>query len=704
MGLNFPDVPTDGQVFNQWAWNAATGAWKPTGGSSGSPGGDASVASIAALKAVNVVADTRIFVAGYYAEGDGGGGWFYGATASAATDNGGTIIAPTSGTGRWLREVAGGNINVKWFGLKGDNTTESLTQLNAARDVAIALTGGLYFPATTGRYLFNTTGLVIPDNTSGLRIFGDVTGDPVGGPAAGSVIAVANGSAIDMTAVAAGGTGSINNIVIENLQLYSSGVGIKALKAWNVSTFAMANMTITGQTAIDMAGTALFNFRNIVAYGSVAGVVFSQAAVGAQSCGPGVWDGGQISVSSGTGPVLSISGDSLGVVFKNLQFTWSNSTAAATITIDGPASAVNVGSITFQQCHAESIYNTTNTGTLFRIGQTQKAGTVVIDGGNFWGHGNGTNYMRDFVQIVAAKHVAIKDATGSKLASVNGFSRSMIRMETTFPTAGDTYNFNGLIYDGSGAMYSDASGVITGTGAKTNETFNNVALDAAAWASKAPLASPTFTGTPAAPTATAGTNTTQLATTAFVTTADNLKAPLASPSFTGIVTSAGLVDLSGAGAGQIKFPSAQNASADVNTLDDYEEGTWTPVFSFATPGNLAVTYGNQLGIYTKIGREVTFVIDVNMSAFTHSTASGVARVTGLPFTSATLNQTSRGGLLWQGVTKASYTDLCMSVAQTGTAILFRLCGSGQGAVDVATTDMPTGGTPRFSGTLTYPAA
>ena len=50
---------------------------------------------------------------------------------------------------------------------------------------------------------------------------------------------------------------------------------------------------------------------------------------------------------------------------------------------------------------------------------------------------------------------------------------------------------------------------------------------------KANLVSPTFTGTPAAPTATAGTNTTQLATTAFVTTADNLKANLASPTFTG---------------------------------------------------------------------------------------------------------------------------------------------------------------------------
>lgn len=55
-------------------------------------------------------------------------------------------------------------------------------------------------------------------------------------------------------------------------------------------------------------------------------------------------------------------------------------------------------------------------------------------------------------------------------------------------------------------------------------------------ANKADLASPALTGVPSAPTATAGTSTTQLATTAFVTTADNLKAPLASPTFTGTVT------------------------------------------------------------------------------------------------------------------------------------------------------------------------
>jgi hypothetical protein len=49
-------------------------------------------------------------------------------------------------------------------------------------------------------------------------------------------------------------------------------------------------------------------------------------------------------------------------------------------------------------------------------------------------------------------------------------------------------------------------------GTEINTEFNNIAV---AVATKADLASPTFTGTPAAPTASAGTNSTQLATTAY---------------------------------------------------------------------------------------------------------------------------------------------------------------------------------------------
>jgi hypothetical protein len=69
---------------------------------------------------------------------------------------------------------------------------------------------------------------------------------------------------------------------------------------------------------------------------------------------------------------------------------------------------------------------------------------------------------------------------------------------------------------------------------------SDVEVSTAAITNKAGLASPTFTGTPAAPTASQGTNTTQLATTAFVNAeiaADTaVKAPLASPTFTGTVT------------------------------------------------------------------------------------------------------------------------------------------------------------------------
>lgn len=50
------------------------------------------------------------------------------------------------------------------------------------------------------------------------------------------------------------------------------------------------------------------------------------------------------------------------------------------------------------------------------------------------------------------------------------------------------------------------------------ETKADAAEVVAALALKAPIASPVFTGTPAAPTAASGTNTTQIATTEFVQT------------------------------------------------------------------------------------------------------------------------------------------------------------------------------------------
>jgi hypothetical protein len=82
---------------------------------------------------------------------------------------------------------------------------------------------------------------------------------------------------------------------------------------------------------------------------------------------------------------------------------------------------------------------------------------------------------------------------------------------------------------------------------------------------------------------------------------------------------------SGAG---ITFPATQSASTDANTLDDYEEGTWTPVVAFG--GNAVAQTGNLTGLYTKIGNIVTISCYIGLSAKGSST--GDAQVRGLPFT------------------------------------------------------------------------
>lgn len=95
---------------------------------------------------------------------------------------------------------------------------------------------------------------------------------------------------------------------------------------------------------------------------------------------------------------------------------------------------------------------------------------------------------------------------------------------------------------------------------------------------------------------------------------------IATPTITGLTTLTG---------GQIGFPASQSASADANTLDDYEEGTWTPVIGGAG-GTSGQTYTAQTGTYTKIGRFVHAHGYVALSA--KGTITGNVEIQGLPFT------------------------------------------------------------------------
>jgi len=86
------------------------------------------------------------------------------------------------------------------------------------------------------------------------------------------------------------------------------------------------------------------------------------------------------------------------------------------------------------------------------------------------------------------------------------------------------------------------------------------------------------------------------------------------------------VPSSGAG---IAFPATQSASSDANTLDEYEEGTWTPTVSGSTSAGTG-TYSAQVGRYVRIGKLVTATAQIIWSAHT---GTGDLRFSGLPFTS-----------------------------------------------------------------------
>jgi hypothetical protein len=80
----------------------------------------------------------------------------------------------------------------------------------------------------------------------------------------------------------------------------------------------------------------------------------------------------------------------------------------------------------------------------------------------------------------------------------------------------------------------------------------------------------------------------------------------------------------------LTFPATAVASSDPNTLDDYEEGTFTPVINGTSTSGVGV-YSIQVGRYTKVGNTITAHCHINWSAHT---GTGNMNIGGLPITSA----------------------------------------------------------------------
>ena len=162
-------------------------------------------------------------------------------------------------------------------------------------------------------------------------------------------------------------------------------------------------------------------------------------------------------------------------------------------------------------------------------------------------------------------------------------------------------------------------------------------------------------------------------------TSPTLVTPVLSGSVTGTYTLAGTPIVattlgvggatpSASGSG-ISFPATQSASTDVNTLDDYEEGTWTPILTAATG---TITSQTCSGSYVKIGKQVTVTFQMLLVS---GTITAINQMTNLPFTSASANapvgvarETQATGTMWEMVMNNSATVVSMFTYNNSSAV------------------------------------
>ena len=139
----------------------------------------------------------------------------------------------------------------------------------------------------------------------------------------------------------------------------------------------------------------------------------------------------------------------------------------------------------------------------------------------------------------------------------------------------------------------------------------------------------------------------------------------------------------------IDFSSTAGSGATSGLFDDYEEGTWTPVFnadtgSFAT-ANISITSA----IYTKVGRLVTLMASIYTGDISVGTASGSLQIAGLPYTPTT----DRFGSSVFGSLIAGETPTMISVDNTGAGYLllyyYSTLTAGPSIFEVS--DLTTGG-------------
>lgn len=150
-------------------------------------------------------------------------------------------------------------------------------------------------------------------------------------------------------------------------------------------------------------------------------------------------------------------------------------------------------------------------------------------------------------------------------------------------------------------------------------------------------------------------------------------------------------------AGQIVFPAAQNASAGANILDDFEEGSWTPVWT-AAGGSTASVYDSQIGRYQKVGKwcNVQAYIDLNSVG----SLTGQPQIGGLPFTTDTTASFFQcGTMIFFNLNANKITTLLLPAANGTVAAVWNIAAAALSYTAMTNTDVIS--TTQVAVNLTY---
>ena len=435
----------------------------------------------------------------------------------------------------------------------------------------------------------------------------------------GNVTTVAGISA-NVTSVAGNST-NINAVA-------SNATNINAVNAnsTNINTVAGVNAAVTTvATNIASVNTAATNIAAIIDAPNQATAAANSATAAAASAAAGMYSAVQdksanytvvagdagdlirVTTTSGavtiTLPTISTVGDG----FKVAIVKWTGDGNAVSVvrsstnTINGATSAT-IGS----QYSSTTFVADLETGQWFAASTGLGASNVAVD--VFSGNGSTTAFT-------------LSGDPGSKnntLVEISG----VYQQKSTYTVSGTTLTFSTapptgtsnieVVWTAPLAIGTPSDGTVTtakiADGALTADTTGRAKM-ADAFVTAAKLASTT------------GSNAVVLATSPTLTT------PI-------VATTMGVGGATPSGSGSgITFPATQSASSDANTLDDYEEGTWTPV---VTSQSGSITSYTANGTYTKIGRTVT--IYSNIQVTNTGTASGQLFISGVPFSTLGANQ------------------------------------------------------------------